>query len=99
MLRLALYKVAGQSMVPTMFDGDYVLCCRWIKFKSKLDDIVVVRHPNYGHIVKRVADIDQYRRLKLAGDNHFISTSADEMGRVEMAHVLGKVIFKIKRRR
>jgi len=57
--RFVALAVAGDSMEPLMHTGDTIL----IRLGSELapDDIVVARHPDLGHVVKRVGRIGSVR--------------------------------------
>lgn len=58
--------VSGTSMVPTLQDGQSIVVLKTTDFK--VGDIVVARHPTYGLIVKRVADIKD-GQVYLMSDN------------------------------
>lgn len=47
--------VSGDSMIPTLKDGQSVIAVKGVSFK--VGDIVIARHPRYGLIIKRVATI------------------------------------------
>ena len=57
--RYVALAVAGDSMEPLMHTGDTIL----IRLGSELvrDDLVVARHPDHGHVVKRVGRVDAMR--------------------------------------
>jgi hypothetical protein len=57
--RYVALAVAGDSMAPLMHTGDTML----IRLGSELapDDVVVARHPERGHVVKRVGRVDGMR--------------------------------------
>jgi SOS-response transcriptional repressor LexA len=57
--RYVALAVAGDSMEPLMHTGDTIL----IRLGSELapDDVVVARHPDRGHVVKRVGRVDTMR--------------------------------------
>lgn len=48
--------VKGTSMVPTLQDGQDIIVLKTDQFQ--VNDLVVAVHPDYGLIVKRVAEID-----------------------------------------
>ena len=57
--RYVALAVAGDSMEPLLHTGDTIL----IRLGSELapDDVVVARHPDRGHVVKRVGRVDPMR--------------------------------------
>jgi len=82
------------------------------KLKLKVGDIVAVNHPKYGHIIKRITQLEyslaskstdkrpqkhHITRLRLKGDNHIASTSEEAMGWVEAHNLIGKVIYQLNR--
>jgi hypothetical protein len=93
MLRFA--RVGGQSMSPTLEDGDFVLALAapWLG-RVRCGDVVLVRHRRLGLIVKRVVHLDHSGWLKLAGDSA-ASCSSESMGRVQRRAVLGRAVLRI----
>lgn len=81
-------------MSPTLEPNAYVVCFRWFHAHFKIGDIIVVRHPEYGTIVKRVVETDSGQKFLLAGDNPH-STSSQSLGWIKQDRILGKVIFSI----
>ena len=79
------YAVAGDSMRPTLHDGDYVQGVRLPPgWRPGPGAIVVARRPDYPAIgvIKRVAGRDADGRLRLAGDNPAASTDSRHFGPV-----------------
>lgn len=64
----------------------------------RIGDVLLVAHPRYELIVKRVAQLatEQAQGYWLSGDNLSASVSQAEMGIVSEAQVLGKVIWHIR---
>ncbi|MBM6550727.1 hypothetical protein JQX58_06555 [Marinomonas ostreistagni] len=77
-------------MSPTLHHGDYVIT-RTCLLNLHAGDVVVVQHPQFDIIIKRIAAILPHG-LTLQGDNLAASTSSERMGLVSHARVLGKVI-------
>ena len=95
------YKVVGASMTPTLFQGDYVLCLTWPLFRFRTSQVVVVNHPKYQTIIKRIKCIQQVsdnRVYWLVGDNPQ-STSSQELGFVTQQKIAGLVLLKITNKR
>jgi len=90
-----LYKVTGDSMLPNYCAGDYVLTFRRNHSKFKAGDVVVVQHPRFGNIIKRIQRIEDTSMLAIAGDNPLFSTDSQTLGLVNNHQVLGKVFWHI----
>jgi nickel-type superoxide dismutase maturation protease len=89
-----LYKVVGASMTPTLYQGDYVLCLTWPLFRFTENQVVVVNHPKYLTIIKRIKRVRDNRDYLLGGDNPR-STSSQELGFVTQENIVGLVLLKI----
>lgn len=95
---LRFYKVVGVSMTPTLYPGDYVLCLTQPLFRLKKNQVVVVNHPKYQKIIKRIRQACDNRGYSLTGDNSQ-STSSQELGFVTQESVVGLVLLKIANKR
>lgn len=94
-MNVRLYRVTGDSMYPNYCAGDYVLAFRRSKSSFGVGDVVVVRHPNFGHIIKRIVHTKHASMLRIAGDNLRVSTDSDTLGEVSPKRVMGKVLWHI----
>lgn len=94
MLGIKLRKIHGQSMFPTYQHNDYVVHAHWPGMALREGMIVVVNHPIYQYIIKRIRQIDELGNMLLAGDNPQ-SVSQNNIGWVDKTCLLGKVIFHI----
>jgi len=93
---IGVFKVYGNSMLPSMSNGDFVITsCLLMRLKE--GDVVVAEHPVYGRLIKRVVVVSSESGLRLAGENDS-SVSSDDIGWVPMSHILGKVHYLIKGR-
>lgn len=89
------FKVRGDSMSPRFVDGDYVFCWRGFCVRPNIGDVVVVKHPHLGVIIKRVLQVNAVsRELMLVGDN-VKSTPSQVMGWLSYKRVIGQVIYHI----
>jgi nickel-type superoxide dismutase maturation protease len=88
------YKVVGASMTPSLYQGDYVLCLTWPLFRFTENQVVVVNHPKYLTIIKRIKRVSGNRGYWLVGDNPQ-STSSQELGLVTHEDIAGWVLLKI----
>jgi phage repressor protein C with HTH and peptisase S24 domain len=90
---LAFYRVQGDSMSPVLFDGDFVLTSNFLKVHE--NSLVVVKHSQFGVLVKRVKALGS-KRVLLEGENND-SLSSNQMGWVERDKILGVVLKMIKK--
>lgn len=81
--------VKGTSMIPTLKDGQDIIVLKTTDFK--VGDLVVARHPDYGLIVKRIAEIkgDQVylksdnRQIEIVGTQTQIVNGVEETVTIE----------------
>lgn len=83
---ISKFKVYGNSMFPTLKEGQEVLTFNWGKVHE--DDVVVVK----GEKIKRVQKIIG-NKVYLVGDNKAQSTDSRHFGPVDISQVIGKVIY------
>nr|WP_159063613.1 S24/S26 family peptidase [Thaumasiovibrio occultus] len=81
-------------MLPSLRCGDFVLLACW-KTRLLVGDDVVVEHPHYGRIVKRIASVDG-EQVTLTG-THASSVSSAQMGAIARSAIVGKVVYRITR--
>lgn len=93
--RLA-FLVEGESMWPTLNEGDTVLVQP--TSTAREGDIVLAKHPYKSSvkIVKRVAEILPDGALILKGDNPVESTDSRSFGSVSKNDVVGRVVSRLK---
>ncbi len=106
--RRRLFRVTGDSMVPTLAAGAVVMLDpqAYRQRMPQADEIVVARHPrqNELQIVKRVAAAIESRiesgspevLLILASDNAAAGSDSRAFGPVELDLVLGKVVSRLR---
>ena len=90
---LKLVKVTGNSMSPTLQDGDYVITKKPRRLASGL--IYVIDHSELGRIIKRLGDT-KHDRCFFIGDNPS-STPSTIIGAVERSRIIGQVIWVISK--
>ncbi len=94
-----IVKVDGNSMYPTLKDGEYVLMK--ITDDVEVGDIVVL-HVDYEYemeseyIIKRVAEIAEDGSVYVLGDNSEVSFDSRHCGYFPKEIIRGKVIFEFK---
>ncbi|HVA96847.1 MAG TPA: nickel-type superoxide dismutase maturation protease [Candidatus Acidoferrales bacterium] len=87
------YKISGDSMSPTLHNGQIVLVNRFIYLFAapKKNDIIAVRDPRDGKVlIKRIKKIEDKRYFVL-GDNKKASTDSRVFGMIERQDIVGKV--------
>ena len=85
-----LIKVSGDSMSPTLFDGDILITTKPRALRTGL--IYVINHSDLGRVVKRIDGFDERGRAELSGDNP-ASTPSAVMGTVEPSRIVGQARF------
>ena len=94
--------VNGDSMWPTLSDGDEVICdlSSYDDNKPVVGDIVLSVHPlkSSVKVVKRIFSIDSEGRVFLKGDNPdpIASTDSHAFGKVEQRQILGRILLSNK---
>lgn len=89
-------RVSGDSMTPTLNDGDVVLIVT--KSGANIGDVVLAQHPYRQSVtmLKRVATIDKNGRFELRGDNPDDSTDSRTFGSVSIEYIKGKAVCRLK---
>ena len=96
---LGVVKVDGNSMHPTLKDGEYVLMR--ITDDVEVGDVVVL-HVKYEYemdseyIIKRVAEIATDGSVYVLGDNAEVSYDSRHCGYFPKEIIRGKVVFEFK---
>ncbi len=86
---ISKYTVYGNSMNPTLKEGQEVLTFNW--GKSKVGDVVVIKAGDK-EIIKRITKIND-RQMLIKGDNEKESTDSRHFGVVNQSQVVGKVLY------
>lgn len=90
-----LFRVNGDSMAPTLAHGDFVIGWRPSRRRPvQVGDVVVVQHPYYGRMIKRVSACRGDGTLSLKGDNAATVASID-MGAIRRDQVLSRARLRI----
>jgi len=95
---LRLLRVAGSSLEPRLHDGDFVVASGlpYLLRPPAPGDLVVLRHPVHGTLVKRV------ERVAADGDELFVvgdapdSVDSRRFGPVPRRWVAGKVVLVVR---
>lgn len=86
-----IVKVVGDSMSPTLNDGDYILTIKPRTFRAGF--IYVLQHDRMGRIIKRLSE-DTAEGFLFEGDNAG-SSSSDKIGLIKRDQITGRAIFAI----
>jgi len=95
-----IVKVDGDSMYPTLKDGEYVLMR--ITDEVEVGDVIIL-HVDYEYemeseyIIKRVAKIAPSGSVYVLGDNADVSFDSRQCGYFPKEIIRGKVIFEFNR--
>ncbi len=80
-------------MLPTLKHDDFVISRR-NKNAYKINDIIVLKHPEWGCIIKRVLEYNHHEVL-LCADNPNESLSTERMGWQKNINIIGRVVYHI----
>ena len=84
------YRVSGQSMAPTLDDGDHILARP--SHRAEPNDIVICRHPYVtGTIIIKRAIRVETDGMVVAGDNPSASTDSESFGLIPWTHLMATV--------
>jgi nickel-type superoxide dismutase maturation protease len=91
-----LFLVEGDSMVPALKDGDFVMIDSHAELN--IGDIVLVQHPfkQSVKIIKRIKEISPEGKYFLVGDNLSESSDSRAFGTLSAKDILGKVVCRLK---
>ena len=80
-------------MEPDLKDGDYIVVLSAFLHHIKVGNWIVIRHPNYGKIVKQVCEVGS-QGYRVKGLSHY-STDSLSLGLISREMITGKVLFRI----
>ncbi len=94
--RLKAVEVEGNSMLPTLRDGDIVLVDPNASLKE--GDLALADHPYKSsvRIIKRIAAVGSDGTYELIGDNPAESTDSRTFGLVSIKSIKGLVVCRFK---
>lgn len=89
-----IFKVSGQSMLPTLADGQYIIgeSLAYKFHNPKIGDIVVLKSPDNISLIKRIADRKSDKYF-VEGDNKKESKDSRHFGPVEINKISAKIIY------
>jgi hypothetical protein len=93
-----ILKITGQSLEPDYHAGDFVISSRLaVRFGGfHQGDVVVVRLPGYGTLIKRIDHLDGNHLW--VGGSHPDSIDSRDFGLIGAKQVAGKVVLQIRKR-
>lgn len=94
-MALALCRVHGNSMEPTICEGDILLIRKGASFED--GDIVVAFNLEGIPVVKRVLSVDD-SGVFLIGDNYDDSVDSRSYGEIPIENVIGRVMYSWNKR-
>ncbi len=87
--------VSGDSMAPTLADGDWLVCRRITGASVVAGDVVVAEQPNRpGFVLVKRATERKAGGWWLSGDNVLASDDSRVFGVVDDSLVIGRVLFR-----
>lgn len=96
MFGFKICKVQGQSMAPIVPDGSFVLVNHWLnRLPIKTGQQLLIKHPEFGDIIKTVAVIDHNGLIWSRGENA-ASVSVEQIGPVNKSQVISRVLHVFK---
>jgi len=105
--RLIRVRVVGQSMAPTLNEGDWLLFRTWKSCRGNFNlkalenligkIVLVQRSPNDFIQVKRVKKISDDGSFWVEGDNSSASTDSRQWGGIEPDEVKAVLLFRYRR--
>lgn len=95
--RREIFEIEGESMSPTLIEGDLAL----INYQAEIKegDIILAHHPleESSKLIRRVSKITPKGKYFLVGDNPAKSTDSRNFGEIPATDILGKVEAKIRK--
>ena len=89
-----LLRIRGHSMAPALQDGDYAVAARLRPGQDvAVGDVVEIRHPDFGMIVKRVKEL-RSGDLRVEGQARS-SLDPDQIGWIPRSRVTARLIWRV----
>ncbi len=93
-----VYKIAGDSLYPLYFHGDYVLILKKNIFMNySLGDVIVFYTPKKEIFIKIISKLDKnHKQLFVLGTTD-VSQDSREFGWISFENVIGKLLFSFRK--
>lgn len=92
MFRLKLFKVQGRSMAPEYLPNDVLICAKWPFIQLRPGHNLVINHPYYHTIVKKVTNVLSSGDVIVSGTSPD-STPSAAIGVVQKHWIEGRVVM------
>lgn len=93
---LMIKTIHGASMAPWAHNRDIVIAVYLPRGLLNPKQVILFKHPQYGHIIKRLDACNEQGQWRLRGDNAVQSVSSEQMGWVSLPYWVGRVIWVVK---
>jgi signal peptidase I len=95
---LKLLKISGDSLAPEYQNGDFVIISKipFLFTSPSPGDVIAFQQPGYGRLIKRIGQINPDGGVTVTG-SHPESIDSRVFGPVRKEHMLGKVIWHIRK--
>jgi phage repressor protein C with HTH and peptisase S24 domain len=90
---IKIFQVSGLSMQPLYPDKSFIIILKRF-FKIKIGNIYVIKHPDYGFIIKRLIDFDSEKYW--FSSNNKLGMDHNSIGPKFKSDLVGKVILNLK---
>lgn len=87
-----LARINGSSLGPKLLDGTFAVFRR--RDKVKRGDVVLLNHPEYGWVIKKVHAVGRTGTISLHGLSD-LSAGTQRPGPVASEHLYGRLLFKV----
>jgi len=100
MILFKLLKVTGSSLEPEYSEGDFVGISGvpFLFHPPRTGDVIVFRKPPYGTMIKTIASVKAERGEIEVWGAHKDSVDSRSFGPISFDAVMGKVIWRIRKR-
>ncbi|XPF93983.1 S24/S26 family peptidase [Colwellia sp. RE-S-Sl-9] len=89
-----LIRVNGNSMLPELANGDFVIVSTFY-WSLNVGDLIVAEHPEYKSIIKRIVKLSETKGVLLSSA-HQSGVSTEQIGWIPKKKIFGKVLYQFK---
>ncbi len=88
-----VFRVTGNSMSPTLIEGDYVIVKKY-KCHPIDGSVAVINHPELGKLIKRISLNEKNGKVTLSGDNS-LSISDNIIGEFDQELIKYQALWRV----